>query len=52
MKTSQQIKEKRVPGVRFDSALDKYEDVIMFPEKLAKANERLKRSGPPRLPKK
>ncbi len=41
-----------MPAVRIDPSLDKYEDIALFPEKLAKANERLKKSGFPKLPEK
>lgn len=52
MKTMLEINEKRIPAVRIDPELDKYNNVILFPEKLAKANEQLKKSGFPKLPKK
>ena len=45
------IKEKKVPAVRIDPSLDKYNDIVPFPEKLAKANELLKKSGLPKHPK-
>ncbi len=46
------INEKKVPAVRIDPSLDKYDDVVLFPEKLEKANEQLKKSGFPKLPEK
>lgn len=52
MKTMLEINEKKVPAVRIDPSLDKYDDVVLFPYKLAKANENLKKSGFPKLPKK
>jgi len=52
MKTMHEINEKKVPAVRIDPSLDKYDDIVLFPEKLAKANENLKKSGFPKLPKK
>ncbi len=52
MKTMHEINEKKVPAVRIDSSLDKYDNVVLFPEKLAKANEKLKKSGFPVLPDK
>ena len=36
-------------GVRIDSALDKYNDVVLFPEKLKKANHILKTIGLPKI---
>lgn len=39
MKTMLEINKKKVPAVRIDSTLNKFDKVILFPEKLAKANE-------------
>ena len=52
MKNMLEINEKKVPAVCIDPSLDKYNDVVLFPEKLAKANEQLKKSGFPKLPNK
>jgi hypothetical protein len=52
MKTMLDINKKKVPAVRIDTSLDKYDNVVLFPDKLAKANEQLKKSGFPTLPKK
>jgi hypothetical protein len=49
MKTMLEINKKKVPAVRIDSSLDEYDNVVLFPEKLAKANEQLKKSGFPKL---
>ncbi|MGI4022462.1 MAG: hypothetical protein ACRYFA_13225 [Janthinobacterium lividum] len=49
MKTMLDINEKKVPAVRIDSSLDKYDNIVLFPEKLAKANENLKKAGFPKL---
>ena len=49
MKTMLEINKKKVPAVRIDPSLDKYDNVVLFPEKLAKANEQLKKSGFPKL---
>lgn len=49
MKTMLEINKKKVPAVRIDPTLDKYDNVVLFPEKLAKANEQLKKSGFPKL---
>ncbi len=50
MKTMHEINEKNVPAVRIDPSLDKYDNLVLFPEKLAKANEQVKKSGFPKLP--
>jgi len=42
MKDVQDIKNRKVPIVTIDPSLDKYKDMNLFPEKLAKANEMLK----------
>ena len=48
MKTMLEINKKKIPAVRIDRELDKYDNVVLFPEKLAKANEQLKKSGFPK----
>lgn len=52
MKTMIDLNDKKVPVVRIDPSLDKYDNVVLFPEKLKKANENLKKSGFPKLPEK
>ena len=47
MKTMLEINKTKVPAVRIDPSLDKYDNVVLFPENLAKANEQLKKSGFP-----
>jgi hypothetical protein len=42
MKSILELNETKVPAVRIDPALNKYDKVVLFPEKLAKANEMLK----------
>jgi hypothetical protein len=42
MKTVQELNKSKVPIVRIDPSLDQYRDKVLFPEKLAKANEMLK----------
>ena len=49
MKTMLEINKKKVPAVRIDPSLDKFDNVVLFPEKLEKANEQIKKSGFPRL---
>lgn len=51
MKTTVETDKKRIPGVIIDPELNKYDNVVLFPEKLAKAKEQLKKSGLPKLPK-
>ena len=52
MKTMKDINKKKVPAVRIDPSLDKYDKIILFPEKLTKANDSLKKTGFPKLPQK
>jgi hypothetical protein len=49
MKSMLEINRRKVPAVRIDPSLDKYDNVVLFPEKLDKANEQLKKSGFPKL---
>ena len=42
MKTVQELNNSKVPIVRIDPSLEQYRDKVLFPEKLAKANEMLK----------
>jgi hypothetical protein len=47
------LNKKKVPIVRIDEALNKYDDVVLFPDKLEKANEMLRKIGlPDNRPKK
>jgi hypothetical protein len=48
MKVIKEIKERKIPIVRIDSSLNIYNDKILFPEKLEKANKMLKRIGLPK----
>jgi hypothetical protein len=50
MKTMLDINKKKVPVVRINPSLHKYDNVVLFPAKLAKANEQVKKSGFPKLP--
>ena len=43
-----EIKKRKIPIVRIDKALNEYDDKILFPEKLEKANEMLRRIGLPK----
>ena len=48
MKTVEDISNRKVPLVTIDPALEKYKGKVLFPEKLAMANEMLKTA---KLPK-
>ena len=48
MRTIAEIKNRKTPIVRVDSSLDKYDDKILFPDKLEKANEMLRKIGLPK----
>ena len=41
------LNKKKVPVVRIDKSLDKFNDIVLFPEKLEKANKMLKSIGLP-----
>ena len=43
-----EIEKRKIPIVRVDKALNEYDDKILFPEKLEKANEMLRRIGLPK----
>ncbi len=47
-KTVQELNKNKIPVVRIDPSLEQYRDKVLFPEKLAKANEMLKTA---KLPK-
>ena len=49
MKIIKEIKKKKTPIVKINQSLNKYDDIVLFPEKLEKANHILKSIG---LPKK
>jgi len=52
MRTIKELNKKKVPVVRIDKSLDKYDDVVLFPDKVAKANEMLRTVGLPNAKKK
>ena len=45
------IKSKKTPIVVIDNLLDFFNDKILFPEKLEKANDMLRKIGLPKLKK-
>ena len=49
MKKITELNEKKVPVVRIDKSLNKYEKVVLFPKKVAKANKMLKETGLPKM---
>ena len=50
MKTMPEINNKKKPTIRIDNALDKFDNIVLFPDKLAKANENIRKTGFPKLP--
>jgi len=52
MRTIKELNKKKVPVVRIDNTLDKYNDVVLFQEKVDKANEMLRTVGLPKTNKK
>ncbi len=49
MKKITELNEKKVPVVRIDKSLNKYEKMVLFPKKVAKANKMLREIGLPKL---
>ena len=47
--TIEELKKRKTPVVVIDKSLEQYKGKNLFPEKLAKANEVLKRMGVPKL---
>ena len=47
--TVKELNKRETPIVIIDKSLEKYVGKVLFPEKLAKANEVLKRIGLPKL---
>ena len=39
MKSILDLNETKVPAVRIDKTLDKYDNIVLFPDKLDKANK-------------
>ena len=48
MKVIAEITKRKIPIVRIDSSLNKYDDAILFPDKFERANEMLKKVGLPK----
>jgi len=46
-----ELNKKKVPIVGIDKSLNKFDDMVLFPKKVAKANEMLKNIGLPKSKK-
>jgi hypothetical protein len=51
MKSILELNDKKLPVVRIDKALNKYSNVVLFPEKVKKAKKAFKEIGLPDLKK-
>jgi len=51
MKTTVETNKRKISGVIINPELNKYDNIVLFPEKLAKAKEHLKKTGLPKFPK-
>ncbi len=51
MKSILELNEKKVPVVRIDKSLNKYDNIVLFPEKVKKAKEDFEKFGLPDLKK-
>ncbi len=48
MKTIEELNQSKVPIVKVNKELNQYKDQVLFPEKLAEANETLRTIGLPK----
>ncbi len=48
MKITTELKRRKIPIVKIDKSLNKYDDIVLFPDKLEKANEMLRKVGLPK----
>ena len=48
MNVTVELKKRKIPIVRMDETLNKYDNTILFPDKLEKANEMLRKIGLPK----
>ncbi|MFA5418914.1 MAG: hypothetical protein WC341_10700 [Bacteroidales bacterium] len=48
MKIIAELKKRKIPIVRIDKSLNKYDDIVLFPDKLEKANKMLGKVGLPK----
>lgn len=51
MKNALEMNNKKAPVVRIDKSLNQYDDVVLFPDKVAKAKKAFERFGAPNLKK-
>ena len=51
MKSILELNEKKVPVVRIDKSLNKYSNIVLFPEKVEKAKQAFEKFGLPNLTK-
>ena len=51
MKTIEQLNSSKVPVIVFDKKLEQFRDKVLFPKKLARANEILSKVGLPKQKK-
>jgi hypothetical protein len=52
MKNILDLNDKKIPVVRIDKSLNKYSNVVLFPEKVEKAKKAFEKLGLPDLKKK
>ena len=48
MKITTELNKRKVPIVRIDKSLNKYDNIVLFPDKLEKANQMLRNVGLPK----
>ena len=48
MKIIAELKKRKIPIVRIDESLNKYDNIVLFPDKLEKANKLLGKVGLPK----
>ncbi len=51
MKSILELNDKKVPVVRIDKSLNKYSNIVLFPEKVEKAKQAFEKLGLPVLNK-
>jgi hypothetical protein len=51
MKVTTELKKRKIPIVKIDKSLNKYDELVLFPDKLKKANDMLRKVGLPKLVK-
>lgn len=51
MESILELNDKKVPVVRIDKSLNKYSNIVLFPEKVEKAKQAFEKLGLPNLKK-